>query len=158
MKRSPLFLLPVVAFALGCSASAPTPSSRPAEFLTSPGAAEHSLPFSEAVRAGDLLILSGQIGNVPGKLELVPGGIGPEARQALDNIRAILQRHGASMDDVVKCTVFLADIREWPTFNDVYRGYFPRHFPARSALAASGLVLGARVELECAAYQPAPRP
>jgi len=105
-----------------------------------------------------LLILSGQIGNVPGKLELVPGGIGPEARQALDNIRAILQRHGASMDDVVKCTVFLADIREWPAFNDVYRGYFPRHFPARSALAASGLVLGARVELECAAYQPAPRP
>ena len=94
---------------------------------------------------------------MPGKLELVPGGIGPEAARALDNIQAILERHGASMDDVVKCTVFLADMREWPAFNEVYRKYFPRHFPARSALAASGLVLGARVELECTAYEPVPR-
>ena len=155
MKRAAL-LLPFVVFALGCQSSAPSRPPRPAEFLPSPGAAEHSLPFSEAVRAGDFLILSGQIGNVPGKLELVPGGIGPEAARALDNIQAILQRHGASMDDVVKCTVFLADMREWPAFNEVYRKYFPRHFPARSALAASGLVLGARVELECTAYPPVP--
>jgi reactive intermediate/imine deaminase len=157
MKFNAVLLLAFVVFALGCQAPAPSRGSHSAEFLSSPGAAEHSLPFSEAVRAGDFLVLSGQIGNVPGKLELVPGGIGPEAAQALDNIQAILDRHGASMDDVVKCTVFLADMREWPAFNEVYRKYFPRHFPARSALAASGLVLGARVELECTAYQPVPR-
>ena len=156
MKRSLALLLPFAVLALGCPASAPPKRSRPAEFFTSPGAAEHSLPFSEAVRAGDFLFLSGQIGNVPGKLELVPGGIGPEAARALDNIKAILERHGASMDDVVKCSVFLADIREWPAFNDVYRTYFPGHFPARSAFATTGLALGARVEVECTARAPAP--
>lgn len=158
MKRRLVYLLPALVFALGCQASAPSGTSRPAEFLASPGAAEHSLPFSEAVRAGDFLILSGQIGNVPGKLELVPGGIGPEAAQALDNIQAILRRHGAAMDDVVKCTVFLADMRDWPAFNAVYRNSFPRHFPARSALATAGIALGARVEVECTAYEPASRP
>jgi reactive intermediate/imine deaminase len=127
-------------------------------FLTSPQDAALSVPFSEAVRAGDFLFLSGQIGNVPGKRELVPGGIGPEATQVLDNIKGILERHGSSMDDVVKCTVFLADIREWPAFNEVYRKSFPHHFPARSALAASGLVLGARAEVECIAYAPSAHP
>jgi len=158
MKLRSLFLLPAAALALGCQSSAPARLARPPEFLTSPQAAALSLPFSEAVRAGDFLILSGQIGNVPGKLELVPGGIGPEAARALDNIKAILERHGSSMDAVVKCTVFLADIREWPAFNAVYRNYFPRHFPARSALATNGLALGARVEVECVAYAPSPRP
>jgi 2-iminobutanoate/2-iminopropanoate deaminase len=142
MKCSPVFLLPALALALGCQTSAPGRPTRAPDFLTSPQEAALSLPFSEAVRAGDFLILSGQIGNVPGKLELVPGGIGPEATQALDHIKAILERHGASMDDVVKCTVFLADIREWPAFNAVYRNYFPHHFPARSALATSGLAIG----------------
>jgi 2-iminobutanoate/2-iminopropanoate deaminase len=145
-------------FALGCGTSAPPRGAQAPVFLTSPQDAALSLPFSEAVRAGDFLILSGQIGNMPGKRELVPGGIGPEATQALDNIKAILERHGASMDDVVKCTVFLADIGEWPAFNAVYRGYFTHHFPARSALAASGLVLGARVEVECIAYAPPSHP
>jgi len=158
MNRNPMFLLPAVAFALGCQTSAPSRLSQPPDFLTSPQAAGLSLPFSEAVRAGDFLFVSGQVGNVPGKLELVSGGIGPEATQALDNIKAILERHGSSMDAVVKCTVFLADIREWPAFNAVYRSYFPHHFPARSALAANGLVLGARVEVECTAYQPSSRP
>jgi 2-iminobutanoate/2-iminopropanoate deaminase len=113
-----------------------------------------SLPFSDAVRAGDLLFVSGQIGNVLGKEELVSGGIGPEPTQALENIKAILERHGSSMEAVVKCTVLLADIREWSAFNAVYRGYFPAHFPARSAFGSNGLALGARVELECNAYTP----
>ena len=158
MRVSPLFLLPAAVFALGCRTSDTSRLSRPPDFFSSPQAGALSLPFSEAVRAGDFLIVSGQIGNVPGKLELVPGGIGPEATQALDQIKAILERHGSSMDAVVKCTVFLADIRDWPAFNAVYRNYFPHHFPARSALATNGLVLGARVEVECFAYTPSSRP
>lgn len=114
------------------------------------------MPFSEAVRAGDTLYLAGQIGNVPGTRRLVPGGLGPEARQVMENIRAVLERHGASLDQVVKCTVFLADIKEWPAFNEVYVQYFKKNLPARSAFAASGLALGARVEVDCIAYAPAP--
>ena len=127
---------------------------RPPEFFTAPDPALARLPFSEAVRAGEFLILSGQIGNVPGTLALVPGGIAAESKQAMENIKAVLERHGASLDDVVKCTVFLADVSEWGAFNEVYRTFFPKHFPARSALGASGLAKGARVEVECVAYVP----
>jgi reactive intermediate/imine deaminase len=109
------------------------------------------LPFSEAVRVGETLYVSGQLGNAPGTLQLVPGGIAAEARQTLENMKAVLERHGSSMDHVVKCTVFLADMKEWPAFNEVYVKYFTKHLPARSALGASGLALGARVEMECIA-------
>jgi reactive intermediate/imine deaminase len=95
---------------------------------------------------------------VPDKDALAPGGIGPEAAQAVDNVKAILEHHGASMEAVVKCTVFLADIREWAAFNAVYREHFRAHYPARSALGSSGLSLGARVEIECTAYAPASHP
>jgi 2-iminobutanoate/2-iminopropanoate deaminase len=103
------------------------------------------------VQAGNLLFVSGQIGSdSTGKL--VPGGIGPETRQALENIKAILERNGSGMDHVVKCTAFLADIAEWPAMNQVYRTMFPANAkPARSAFAAGGLVFGARIELECIA-------
>ena len=114
-----------------------------------------SLPFSEAVRAGDLLFLSGQIGNLPGTLELAPGGIAAETRQTMENIGAILGRHGASWSDVVRCTVMLADMAEWGAMNEVYATYFPSAaLPARSALGTSGLALGARVEIECVAAPP----
>ncbi len=126
-----------------------------AEFLNSPESLARGRPFSEAVRAGDYLFLSGQLGDQDGKL--VPGGLVPEARQALRNITSILERNAASLNDVVKCTVFLADIAEWPAFNDVYKEFFKAPFPARSALAASGLALNARVELECIAYVPKQR-
>ena len=95
--------------------------------------------------------VSGQIGIKPGTLELVPGGIQPEARQALENIRMALEAHGYVLRDVVKCTVMLADIAEWATFNEVYKSYFSAPYPARSALGANGLALGARVEVECLA-------
>lgn len=122
-------------------------------FLTSPGAEKLNLPFSEAVRVGDLLYLSGQLGNTPGNRAIVPGGIGPETRQTLENIKAALERHGSSLDRVVKCTVFLADIKEWEAMNEVYRTFFPKNPPARSTIGTSGLALGARVEIECiAAY------
>jgi reactive intermediate/imine deaminase len=120
-----------------------------------PALGGRALPFSEAVRAGDLLFLSGQIGNLPGTLELAPGGIGPETRQTLENVGAILARHGASWRDVVRCTVMLADMAEWGAMNEVYVTFFPPDaLPARSALGTSGLALGARVEIECTAALP----
>mgnify|MGYP001051262225 CR=1 FL=1 len=119
------------------------------EFHAPPGDTEGKWPFSEAVRAGELLFLSGMLGNKPGTSELAPGGIQPETRQTLENIRAAVLRHGGSMDRVVKCTVFLADMGEWAAMNEVYREFFPVHRPARSALGVSGLALGARVEIEC---------
>jgi enamine deaminase RidA (YjgF/YER057c/UK114 family) len=82
---------------------------------------------------------------------MVAGGIGPETRQALTNIAAALARHGSSLDQVVKCTVMLADIGEWAAMNEVYVTFFGSHRPARSAFGASGLALGARLELECMA-------
>jgi len=109
------------------------------------------LPFSEAVRVGHMLYLSGNIGNLPGTSKLVVGGIGAETRQTLENIKASLERHGSSMAEVVKCTVFLADIGEWAAMNAVYTTYFPAHPPARSAFGTSGLSLGARTEIECLA-------
>lgn len=121
------------------------------EKLNTPEMAALNLPFSEAVRVGRMLYLSGQLGNRPGTLELVPGGIGPETRQTMENIKATLERYGSSLDRVVKCTIFLADIAEWPAMNEVYRTYFPEAPPARSALGASGLAVGARVEIECIA-------
>jgi len=106
------------------------------------------LPFSAAVRVGRLLILSGQLGN-DSTGRLVAGGIAAETRQALDNIRRVLERNGSSLDQVVKCTAMLADIQDWGAMNQVYVTYFPRQLPARSAFGASGLALGARIELEC---------
>lgn len=107
------------------------------------------LPFSEAVRVGDMLYLSGKIGNIPGTRQLAEGGISGETRQAMENIKATLEKHGSSLDEVVKCTVFLADIAEWEAMNQVYITYFPENPPARSALGASGLALNSRVEIEC---------
>jgi 2-iminobutanoate/2-iminopropanoate deaminase len=111
------------------------------------------LPFSAAVRVGPTLYLSGQLGTDSAG-RLVPGGIGPETRQTLENIRAVLERAGGTMDDVVKCTVMLADMSDWGAMNREYVTFFPRKLPARSALGASGLALGARVEIECIAVLP----
>ena len=121
------------------------------EYLSNPAAASARLPFSEAVRVGSLLFLSGQLGVVPGTMELVPGGIQAETRQTLENIKATLTRQGSSMERVVKCTVFLADMSEWKAMNEVYVEYFPVNLPARSAFGAAGLALGARTEIECIA-------
>ena len=110
-----------------------------------------TLPFSEAARVGDTLYLSGQLGIAPGTMTLVPGGIKEESRQIMENIRTVLEAHGSSMRGLVKCTVFLADMAEWAAFNDVYKTFFDGRYPARSALGANGLALGARAEVECIA-------
>ena len=123
------------------------------EYINSPAAKAVKLPFSQAVRVGDVLYLSGALGNKPGTLELVPGGMAAEARQTMENIGAVLRENGLSFRDVFKCTVMLADMSKWADFNKVYIGYFePDCLPARSAFGANGLALGAQVEVECWAY------
>ena len=124
------------------------------EYLTSEDNAALNLPFSEATRVGDTIYLSGQVGNVPGTMKLVEGGVPAETRQTLENIKAVLERHGSSLSNVAKCTVFLADIGDWPAVNEVYREFFGPRYPARSAVAGSGLAIGARVEIECIAVVP----
>ena len=109
-----------------------------------------SLPFSAAVRVGNLLYLSGQLG-VDSTNKLAPGGIEAEPRQALSNIKRLLEANGSDMDHVVKCLVMLADIGEWAKMNGVYVTFFPNHRPARSAFGATGLALGGRLEIECIA-------
>ncbi|KAF7961656.1 enamine deaminase RidA [Cupriavidus sp. UYMU48A] len=121
------------------------------EFLNSGKVMPTGLPFSEAVRIGNTVYLSGQMGIVPGSARLVPGGIREEAKQALMNIRTTLEAHGLTLRDVAKCTIMLADISEWQVFNEVYKGFFEPPYPVRSALGANGLALGARVEVECVA-------
>jgi len=146
MKRF-LLILPIVALA-GCEVN--IDNNDEVTYLQMPGMAERNLPFSSAVRVGRTLYLSGNIGNVPGTLDLAEGGIAGETRQTMENISAVLAEFGSSMDEVVKCTVFLADMAEWSAMNEVYRTYFTT-LPARSALGASGLALDARVEIDCIA-------
>lgn len=139
--------------ALLAAANAAAWSAERIEYLNSGVSLPTDLPFSEAVRVDDTLYLSGQIGVQPDTLTLVEGGMAAQAHRTLANIRATLEAHGFSLRDVVKCTVMLADIDEWGTFNEIYQQYFSPPYPARSALGANGLALGARVELECLAVQ-----
>jgi reactive intermediate/imine deaminase len=123
------------------------------QFISSPAVKAAKLPFSAATRVGDVLYLSGCLGNVPGKMELVPGGMEAEARQTMENIKNVLAENGLTFDHVFKATVMLADMKLWGDFNKVYVTYFnPDRMPARSAFGANGLALGALVEVECMAY------
>lgn len=118
------------------------------EVLRSNAVLTKGLPFPDGVRVGDLVILSGQIGIRPGTLELVPGGIEPETRRTFENLKLTLAAHGLSLGDIVRVQVMLADMGEWPRFNQVYLEFFPDAAPARSAFGATGLALDARVEVE----------
>ena len=131
---------------VGCNASVDQETD--VEWLSAPG--NEGMPFSAAVRVDNLLFLSGALGYDAEAGALVAGGIGPETKKTLENISATLEMFGSSMDKVVKCTVFLADISEWAAMNEVYVTFFPNK-PARSALGSSGLALGARTEIECIA-------
>ncbi len=147
--RTATLLLAIGAFALPWN-TALAGETQQLQFYNSPAAAAAKLPFSQAVRVGDILYLSGAIGVLPGKMELVPGGIEAEAQQTMENVGAILKANGLTFDDVFKCTVMIADMSKWAAFNKIYVTYFkPDHLPARSAFGANGLALGAQVELEC---------
>lgn len=122
-------------------------------FHANPAFKDKGYPFSESVEAGGFVFLSGQIGTDPQTAELVEGGIEPEARQTMDNIKAALANRALTYADVVKCTVMIEDMADWPAFNAIYAEYFDGDFPARSAFGADGLALGAAVEVECIAKQ-----
>jgi 2-iminobutanoate/2-iminopropanoate deaminase len=104
------------------------------------------------MRAGDLLITSGQVGIADGAI--VEGGLPAQARQALDNLKALVEGEGASLNDVVKTVVFLTSMDDYATMNDIYLEYFDEHRPARSAVAVAALPLGAVIEVEAVAYKP----
>jgi reactive intermediate/imine deaminase len=133
---------------VGACASGGTGTGR--EIIAPPGSSTVA-PYSPGVRAGDLVFLSGQIGIRPGTRELAAGGVAAETGQALENVRTLLSAAGLDPSDVVKCTVFLADIRDYDAMNAVYGRFFATAPPARSAVGVSGLPLGARVEIECIA-------
>ena len=148
--KSSLFLLAAV---LGCFVTYTASAKPPAkvEFLNSGKVVPTSLPFSEAVRVDNMLYLSGQVGIEPGTLKLVPGGLKEETKQTMSNIKTTLETHGYTMRDLIKCTVMLSDISKWAEFNVIYKTFFDGRYPARSALGANGLALGAQVEVECIA-------
>ncbi|MCY4339448.1 MAG: Rid family detoxifying hydrolase [Gammaproteobacteria bacterium] len=123
------------------------------EYLNSGEVFPAGIPLSEAVRVGDTLYLSGQIGIVPGTMNLAPGGLEGETRQTMENIKTTLKAHGYAMNNLVKCLVMLADISQWSMFNEVYETYFDEPYPARSAFGANGLAIGAQVEVECIAIR-----
>lgn len=145
---APLF---VCACASACAATAPAVSRD----VVAPAGSSTLAPYSPGIRTGYLVFLSGQVGLRPGTRELAPGGIGAETQQALDNVRTVLAAAGLTPADVVKCTVFLADMRDYAAMNDVYGRFFTSEPPARSAVGVNGLPLGALVEIECIARVPA---
>jgi len=140
-----------VALALALNTSAVTDQRTTVEHIGQPSINGQRLPFADAVRLGDTLYLSGAIGVGPDGR--IPDGIEAQARLAMDHIGGILQRQGLGFGNIVKCTVMLDDMADWPAFNAVYVRYFPEdRFPARSAFGADGLALGALVEVECIAH------
>ena len=145
MRAAPLLFL--CASAVACASA----GSAPAREVIAPPGSSTLAPYSPGVRTGDLVFLSGQIGLRPATRELAAGGTAAETQQALENVRTVLTAAGLTPADVVKCTVFLADMRDYEAMNTVYAGFFPSAPPARSAVGVNGLPLGARVEIECIA-------
>ena len=137
-------------FASGVEAQQAAKQETKVEYFKTPR--PMALPFSDAVRVGNILYLSGEIGVDYATMKVVPGGIQAETKQAMENIKATLEKYGSSVDNVFKCTVMITDMKEWPLMNEVYVTYFKKdRLPARSAIGASGLALGAKVEIECLA-------
>jgi 2-iminobutanoate/2-iminopropanoate deaminase len=120
------------------------------EYYSTP---QSKLPFSEAVRAGDFLYVSGQIGTAKDADPVA--AFKTAAHSAMDSISKILTAHGSSLEHVVQCTVMLADMKQWPAFNEVYATYFkPGHMPARNAFGVTALAFDAPLEVACFAYEP----
>ena len=147
-----LFLtLPIILLLAACNQSNKnTESISKAEFIQAEGLQD--LPFSLVVKYDNILYLSGQIGFVMEAGKLIEGGIIPETKQTLENIKMILEQNGSSLDNVIKCTCILADMSDWNQMNSEYITFFPEHKPARTAFVAKEIASGARVEIECIAY------
>jgi 2-iminobutanoate/2-iminopropanoate deaminase len=143
-------LAAICLFAAGAAAAQPAP-----RFMV-PEGAPPTLPFSPVVVVGNVVYLSGMLGIDPATRALAPGGVEAETEQTLKNIQTALGRLNLTMDSVFKCVVMLADISEFAAFNRAYIPFFTAgRRPARSTFGVSGLVLGARVEIECMAHAPA---
>ena len=125
------------------------------ERILAPGAPEPRGPYSHAVRAGDFIYVSGQVAINPQSNKLEQGTVASETRMTIENIRAILQAAGAGLGDVIKCSVFLADIRDFAAMNEVYGEYFGAAKPARTTVQATLPAQGIKVEIDCVAYKPA---
>lgn len=123
---------------------------RKVEYLQSDSHKKSDAPYSQVVRVGDMLYLSGLIGSKPGEPGLVAGGIKPETRQAMENVKTLLETYGSSLDEVVKCMCMLGDIADYSDMNEVYKKFFPENRPARSTFAVD-LPIGAKIEIECMA-------
>lgn len=108
-------------------------------------------PYTPAIRIGDFLFISGQIGIEPGSGKLAPGGVAAEAKQLLENLSGLVKAGGSSMDKVVKTTIFLTNIADFATVNEIYAQYFPSEPPARSTIQVAALPGGALVEIEAIA-------
>lgn len=119
------------------------------ELINAPGAPEAIGPYSHAAKVGQLLFCSGQIPLDPDTKAIVPGGIEEQTRQVLTNIKALLDSQGVGFSAVVKSTVFLTDLADFPVMNALYAQAFGDHKPARSTIQVAALPLGARVEIEC---------
>ena len=143
-----------IALLMITTAAAAVPRRPAVEHFGRPNVSGQPLPFSDAVRVGDVLYISGQLGIGPdGKL---PDGIEAQTKQAMENVGAILKRAHVGYDRIFHCTAYLADMKGWPAFNKVYVGFFPDGpLPARSAVDVDALALGGLLELECQAYAPA---
>ena len=113
-----------------------------------PAGARTAGPYSPGIKAGGLVWASGQIGVTPGTRTLVPGGVVPETRQAMENVGRVLEEGGTSFAGAVKCTVFLTYINDFAAMNEVYATFFPADPPARATVAVSALVAGAHVEID----------
>src|ERR1041385_8434150 len=108
-------------------------------------------PYSQAIKAGGFVFCSGQVGFDPQTGQFVAGGVAEQTEQVLKNLSAVLEAAGSSLDQVVKTTVFLADMKEFSAMNEVYARFFPAPAPARATVAVAGLPRDARVEIEVVA-------
>ena len=136
----------VVAAAIGLGAASVAGAT---ERIAYPSPILDNLPYSGAVRAGDMVYAGGVLGTVQGKSELVPGGITPETRQAFAHMKTILEGAGSSLDHTVKCMVLLSNIDDFPAMNAVFREVFPKDPPTRSTIIVPKIPLNAAIEVDC---------
>lgn len=143
-------LVTMMVFNIQAQAETVTPKTAVIKHIATDAIKKAGFPLSNAVEVDGWIFLSGALGTIPNK-GLAKGGIEPETRQTMENIKSLLADQGVGMDRIVKCTVMLADMKEWGAFNAVYKEFFDGNYPARSAFGASGLAINARVEVECMA-------
>lgn len=148
--RSNAILIFSLLLACTCTANA----EADVQYFRSKTFVEKKLPLSEAVRVGNLLFVSGNLGIdfSKEKLSIVPGGIVAETRQTMRNIESALINSGSSLEQLVKCTVYLANMDDWPELNKVWPSFFENNFPTRTAIEVQKLWRNARVEITCTAY------